>query len=93
MSSRWTKKDRYGQVLQPGDVCARTVNNKVELVVYKGDSWGGNNSKGEFGRFITPDGTRTIKYTSVVFVFDPMGERHAKAEQVTKLVREFYEGK
>ena len=92
-NSRWHKKDAYGQVLQPGDVCARAINNKVELVVYKGESWGGSKSKGEFGRFITPSGNRSIKHSSVVFAFDPMGERRAKAEQVTKLVREFYEGK
>ena len=89
MNSRWNKKDRFGQVLTPGDLC---VYDK-QFVIYKGDSWGGSKSKGEFGRFITPSGNRSIKHSSVIFAFDPMGERHAKAEQVTKLVREFYEGK
>lgn len=93
MSSRWHKKDAYGQVLHPGDVCARSVKDKVELIVYKGESWGGSESKGEFGRFITPQGQRSIKYTSVVLAFDPMSDRRSKAKQVTGLVREFYEGK
>lgn len=93
MSSKWHKKDAHGQVIHPGDVCARSVKDKVELIVYKGESWGGSTSKGEFGRFITPNGTRSIKYTSVVLAFDPMGERRTKATQVKRLVREFYEGK
>lgn len=93
MTSRWNKKDAYGQVIHPGDVCARSIKGKVELVVYKGESWGGSKSKGEFGQFITTLGKRSIKYSSVVFAFDPMGKRHTKAEQVTKLVRTFYEEK
>lgn len=93
MSSFRDKKDAYGQVLKPGDVCARSNGNKVELVVYKGVSWGGNQSKGEFGRFITTSGSRSLKYTSVIFVFDPMGERRNKAPEVTQITREFYEGK
>lgn len=93
MNSRWKKRDAYGQVIHPGDICVRSINDKVELVIYKGESWGGKESKGEFGRFITPSGNRSLKYTGVVFAFDPMGERRNKSEQVTKLVREFYEGK
>lgn len=93
MISKWSKRDAYGQVLHPGDVCARSIKGKIELVVYKGDSWGGKESKGEFGRFITPNGVRSAKYTSVVYVFDPIGKKHSKAQEVTKMVREFYEGK
>lgn len=85
------KKDAYGQVINPGDVCARSINDKVELVVYREDSWGGSKSKGEFGRFITPNGTRTIKYTSVVFVFDPLSERRAKTDSVIAITRKYYE--
>lgn len=85
------KKDAYGQVLTPGDVCARSINDKVELVVYREESWGGSKSKGEFGRFVTPNGTRTIKYTSVVFVFDPLSERRAKTDSVVAITRKYYE--
>lgn len=87
----WTKLDSLGQVLNPGDVCARSTKDKVELVIYKGSSWGGNKSKGEFGRFITPDGIRSIKYTSVVFVFDPLSERRTRTDIITGLTRKFYE--
>ena len=85
------KKDAYGQVINPGDVCARSINDKVELVVYREETWGGNKSKGEFGRFVTPRGTRSLKYTSVVFVFDPMGKRRARTDSITSITRKFYE--
>ena len=87
------KKDSYDQDLTPGDVCARNINDKVELVVYKGVSWGGSKSKGEFGRFITPGGVRSIKYTSVVFAFDPLSKRRAKTDEITRIIRQFYEEK
>lgn len=85
------KKDAYGQVLKPGDVCARSINDKVELVIYREETWGGNKSKGEFGRFVTPNGTRSLKYTSVVFVFDPMSERRAKTSDVIRITKQYYE--
>lgn len=97
--SRFKKKDAYGQVLNPGDVCVRLKRDKkkmsssLEFCIYERESWGGESSKGEFGRFITPQGTRSIKYTSVVFAFDPMGERRNKSNEVTNITREFYEGK
>jgi len=85
------KKDLLGQVLNPGDVCARSINDKVELVVYRGDSWGGNKSKGEFGRFVTPKGPRSLKYTSVIFVFDPLSKRRAKTSEIVRITKQFYE--
>ena len=42
------KYDRYGEVIRPGDVCARAGRGGAELVVYKGHSWGAKGSKGEF---------------------------------------------
>lgn len=98
MAYRWKKKDAHGQALHPGDVCVRlkrskTTTSTIEFCVYERESFGGKGSKGEFGRFITPDGKRSIKYSSVIFAFDPMGDRHSKAEQVKELVRQFYEEK
>lgn len=93
MSSRFDKHDKYGQVIKPGDVCAAVVQNKVHLVVYKGDSWGGKHSKGEFGVFITPQGQSSLKYKGVVFAYDPMGERRSMAREIQSGVREYYEGK
>lgn len=92
MSSRWTKKDAYGQVLHPGDVCAAIVNDKIALVVYKEDSWGGKDSKGEYGRFLHSGTKRTLKYSSVIFAFDPMGKRRSMAEVIQRSIRQYYEG-
>lgn len=92
------KHDGQGQELNPGDVCVRLVKDNrnfnkssLEFVVYRGESWGGSKSKGQFGRFSTPHGTRSLKHTSVLFVFDPMGKRRAKSEQVTQVMKQFYE--
>jgi hypothetical protein len=59
--------------------------------VYKKQTWGGKGSKGEYGRFITQDGLKSLKYKRVVFVFDPLGERQADIAQ--GLVKQFYEEK
>lgn len=91
MSSFKDRTDAYGQVIYPGDVCARSVRDKVELVIYREETWGGNKSKGEFGRFVTPRGARSLKYTSVVFVFDPMGKRRARTDSIVRITRKFYE--
>lgn len=98
MTSRYKKKDSQGQALHPGDVCVRLRRSKkmastIEFCVYERESFGGKGSKGEFGRFITPEGRRSIKYTSVVFAFDPMGERRNRSDTITQLTREYYEGK
>lgn len=87
------KYDAHGQPLTVGDVVARSNRGRVELLVYKGESWGGKNSKGEFGRFLGDDGQITVKYNNVIFVFDPMSQRRAKSNQINILIREFYEGK
>lgn len=93
------KKDATGQVIHPGDVCVRVIRDgrkfnksSLEFCVYSKPSWGGKGSKGEYGQFITPHGKSSLKFTSVIFAFDPMGERRNKSEQVAKLAREFYEG-
>ena len=87
------KKDKYGEKIFPGDVCAARIDNRLQLIVYKGESWGGENSKGEFGQFVTTSGVRSIKYTSVIFVFDPVSSRRSKATETTAAIRKYYEGK
>lgn len=90
MSFREPKKDKYGQDINPGDVCVWDG----RLCVYRKHSWGAKGiSKGEYGKFITPEGIRTVKYTSVIFAFDPMGKRRNQSTTVKELCREFYEGK
>lgn len=81
--------DKYGQQLRPGDICARSSRDKVELVIYKGDAHG---KTAKYGRFISPQGVVSLKFTSVAFAFDPMGNRRAKSEQLSSLLKIFYEG-
>lgn len=83
------KRDKTGQVIQPGDICVW----ENQLVLYKAPSWGGVGSKGEYGQFITKSGNRSLKFTSVVFAFDPMGTRKNQSTTIKELYREFYEGK
>lgn len=90
MNSRWRKADKYGTVLYPGDICVRSNQGKVEYVIYKKESFGGEGSKGEYGRFEGLSGPCTIKFSNVAFAFDPMGERRAEAKEVNHLVRSFY---
>lgn len=87
--SNFKKVDKYLQEIFPGDVCVYNG----EIVVYKKESWGGEGSKGEFGKFITESGIRSFKYKNVVFAFDPMGKRNNKSKTTKELCREFYEGK
>ena len=87
----FSKKDAYGQVLKPGYVCARPTKNKgVEFCVYKGEV-NGSKSKGTFGKFLTDSGTTSLKYTSVVFAYDPITGATSQAEGVGRLIRRFYE--
>ena len=91
------KLDKKGQELNPGDVCVRLVrtgpySQNLEFIVYKGEVFGGKGSKGEFGRFITPSGQSSIKYSSVVFVFEPVGERRSESDEVQTVLRKYYEG-
>lgn len=86
----FNKHDSYGQVLKPGDVCVMHDKSKgLKFCVYKEEVR--NSTKGEYGKFITAKGTVTLKFTSVVFVFDTLTDRRGKSEEVTKLVRGFYE--
>ena len=82
------KEDRYAQHIRPGDICVYDG----ELIIYKRESWGGEGSRGEYGQFITSRGVRSLKYSSVVFAFDPMGERRNASPEITNLVKKYYEG-
>jgi hypothetical protein len=82
------KRDRTNQLLRPGDICIY----KGMLAVYLKPSWGGENSKGEYGQFITSLGKHSVRYSNVTFAFDPMGKRRNNSEEVKELCRKFYEG-
>jgi hypothetical protein len=81
------KRDKYGQEIRPGDVC---VYNGA-FVVYKKPSWGGPISKGLYGQFVTESGSSSIKFTSVLFAFDPLSDRRSKAPLVKAVTKGFYE--
>lgn len=85
------KYDRYGNHIRPGDICTRSKEDRVEYVIYKGEVFGSKTGKGEFGRFLTVDGQTSLKYTSVVFAFDPLSKRRPTAKEVTRLIKKFYE--
>lgn len=84
------KIDGAGNVIKPGDVCIRHMKGKLEYIIYKKEVWGGQGSKGEFGRFVTNSGETSIKLSNVLFAFDPMGKRRP---EVREIIRKFYEEK
>lgn len=87
MSFLQTKKDKYGQEIKPGDICVYDG----KFVVYKKPSWGGPESKGLYGKFIDDTGETSVRYTSVIFAFDPLGKRRNQSIEVRRLTRGFYE--
>lgn len=89
MNSRFDKKDGEGNTIRPGDVCIRHKAGKLEYIVFKRDVWGTKLSKGEFGKFITSAGETSMKYSNVLFAFDPASARRPKLS----VIRKFYEGK
>lgn len=78
------KYDGAGNELRPGDVCVRQSKGTLEYVVYKKAVWGGNKSKGEFGRFITKNGETSIKFSNVLSAVRP---------KVLEIIRKYYEEK
>lgn len=86
----FNKHDAYGQVLKPGNVCVMNMKDKgLRYCVYK--DYVRNSRKGEYGKFITEEGHTTLKFTSVVFAFDPLTDRRAKNQTVSGLVKRYYE--
>jgi len=85
------KYDAIGAELKPGDVCVWYSKRGLVPVVYRGETRGNGNT-GKFGRFYTPQGKCSVRYTSVIFAFDPLSDRKNDSEAINKLVRKFYEG-
>ncbi len=84
-------KDGAGNIIRPGDLCVRsTRNGHPEYCIFVGSVWGGKASGGEYGRFLTPSGFTSIKYSNSLLAFDPMSERKAE-KGIKDLVRRFYE--
>lgn len=85
------KYDRLGAEIEPGDICAYSRNKLIEPVIYIGGTKG-NASTGKFGQFYTSKGKASLRYSSVIFMFDPNGSRRNNSKAVSLLVRKFYEG-
>lgn len=85
------KYDRLGAEIEPGDICAYSRNKVIELVIYIGGTKG-SASTGKFGQFYTSKGKASLRYSSVIFMFDPNGSRRNSSKTVNLLVRKFYEG-
>lgn len=81
--------DKYGQEILPGDICVRSKRDKIEIVIYKGDTRG---KTPNYGRFLSPEGNTTIKFSGVVFAFDPMGKRRNQSKEVKQLIKKYYTG-
>lgn len=82
------KLDALGAEIRPGDVCFWASKNGLEPVIYRGETRG----NGKFGRFYTSEGKTTVRYSSVIFAFDPLSKRRNNSETIAKLIRKQYEG-
>lgn len=82
------KRDKYGARLSAGDVCVWGSKAGAIICVYAGDAKGG--TTGEFGRFHTPVGEKSIAYRNIVAAYDSMGQRIINHDITKKLMREFY---
>ena len=87
----FSKYDMLGAEIRPGDICVVYTKQGIKPVIYIGGTRG-NASTGKFGRFYTPEGKSSIRYSSVIFAFDPLGERRNNSETISKLLRKYYEG-
>lgn len=92
----FTKRDSTGEAIKPGDMCLYTRRQGseriVEFCIYIGDTKG-NGSTGNYGQFKTTTGKRSLKYSNIIFAFDPLGERRNQSEQVKEIIRKYYEDK
>lgn len=84
-------KDAVGNVIIPGDVCVYASSSRGCIyVVFSDTVWGGTQSKGEYGRFLSEYGISSIKYSNVLLAYDPMSSRRSKIVS-NELTRKFYE--
>lgn len=82
------KRDKYGAILHAGDVCVWGSKAGGIICIYEGIAKGGKT--GDFGRFHTPVGRKSIAYKNIVAAYDSMGQRIINHDITKKLMREFY---
>ena len=82
------KRDKYGAVLNPGDVCVWGSKHGAIICVYAGVAPG--SKTGQYGSFHTPVGLKSIAYKNIVAAYDSMGQRIMNHDITKRLMREFY---
>lgn len=82
------KRDKYGAVLKPGDICVWGSKAGAIICVYAGEAKGG--MTGRYGSFHTPVGLKSIAYKNIVVAYDSMGQRIINHDITKRLMREFY---
>lgn len=83
------KRDKYGAILHPGDVCVWGSKAGAIICVYAGIAPGGKT--GRYGEFHTPIGKKSIAYKNIVIAYDPMGSGERVSHDISKrLLREYY---
>ena len=84
-----TKRDKYGAIISPGDVCVWGSKAGAIICVYAGNSPGGRT--GQYGSFHTPIGIKSIAYRNIVIAYDPMGTGERVSHDIAKqLLRSYY---
>lgn len=82
------KRDKYGAVLKPGDICVWGSKAGAIICIYAGVAPGG--MTGRYGSFHTPVGLKSIAYKNIVVAYDSMGRRVINHDITKRLMREFY---
>jgi hypothetical protein len=82
------KRDKYGAILKPGDVCIWGSKAGAIICIYAGGAPGG--MTGQYGSFHTPVGLKSIRYKNIVAAYDSMGQRIINHDITKRLMREFY---
>lgn len=89
LQESFKKRDKYGAILEPGDVCVWGSKAGAIICVYAGIAPGSRT--GKYGEFHTPIGKKSIAYRNIVIAYDPMGTGERVSHDISKrLLREFY---
>lgn len=88
LSESLKKRDKYGAIIKPGDVCVWGSKAGAIICIYAGNAPGG--MTGRYGSFHTPVGLKSIAYKNIVAAYDSMGNRIINHDITKRLMREFY---
>lgn len=88
LQESFKKRDKYGAILHPGDVCVWGSKAGAIICVYAGTAPG--SATGRYGSFHTPVGLKSIAYKNIVVAYDSMGKRVINHDITKRLMREFY---